>query len=303
MKHAVISILSVLALAAVPAVSVSAADAAEVYVTIADNTGALALAAQPLTVTDADGDGALTVNDALYLAHEAHYEGGAAAGYGNSRTEYGLGITKLWGAEQGSSYGYCVNHASALSLEDPIAEGDHVNAYCYTDLTGFSDTYCFFDVNTVSAKTGEEITLTLSANGYDANWNPVVLPVEGAVITVDGEATAWKTDADGKVTLTLETAGSSVISAVSDTQILVPAVCKAEVTAAETTAPETTAEPETTASATTAAATTTAASTTAATKPAAGTPAATGDKTGFALGAAALTALAGLLLTGKRHDK
>ena len=29
-----------------------------------------------------DSDGTITINDALYLAHEAEFEGGAAAGYG-----------------------------------------------------------------------------------------------------------------------------------------------------------------------------------------------------------------------------
>lgn len=303
MKKTLIIAISAMALAS--PLSASAAESAEVFVTIADNTGALALAAEPVTVTDTDGDGALTISDALQLAHEAHYSGGASAGYGTSRTEFGLGITKLWGAEQGSSYGYCVNNTSALSLEDPIADGDYVNAYCYTDLTGFSDMYCYFDVHTVSVQAGEAITLTLTANSYDANWNPVQKPVEGAVITIDGKAADCKTDADGKVTLTLENAGNALISAVSDTQILVPPVCRAEVTAPETTAPETTAAPETTTTVQTTAQTTaqTTKQTTKQTTAQSASNPASGDKSGFALLLAAAAALTGVVLTRRNHEK
>ena len=62
-----------------------------VYVTIAN--GELALCQEPVTVTDADGDGALTIADALYLAHEAAFDGGAEAGFAAETTEYGLTLT------------------------------------------------------------------------------------------------------------------------------------------------------------------------------------------------------------------
>ena len=95
----------------------------------------------------------------------------------------------------------------------------------------WSDTYCFFDKYTVNAEAGEEISLTLKYAGYDASWNPVVLPVEGAVITIDGAATEYKTDAEGKVDVKLDKAGDIVISATSETMTLVPPVCKAAVAA------------------------------------------------------------------------
>ncbi len=209
----------------------SATDTASVYVTISDNEGKLVLTQEKITVSDIDEDGALTINDALYLAHEAKYEGGAAAGYGYSHSDYGISMTKLWGAENGSSYGYYVNNTSALSLADAVADGDYVNAFVYTDLTAWSDTYTFFDQNTVTVETGDAITLTLSAAGYDADYNPITIPVEGATITLNGTATEFKTDAEGKVTITIADAGSVVISAVSDSQTLVPPVCMAEISA------------------------------------------------------------------------
>jgi len=217
-----LSIAAALLLAGTCSVS---AMAANVYVTISDANGNLALAQKAVDVSDVDGDGALTINDALTAAHDANYEGGAAAGYGSGMTDYGLSMNKLWGTENGGSYGYYVNNASAWSLTDPVAEGDYINAFVYTDLTAWSDKFCFFDVQTADAAAGNTVTLTLSAAGYDADYNPITVPVEGAVITVNGEATTYVTDANGSVTVKLDKAGTQIISAVSDTMTLVPPVC------------------------------------------------------------------------------
>ncbi len=203
-----------------------------VYVTISDANGSLAMTQQQVAVTDIDSDGVLTINDALYCAHEASYEGGAEAGYASSQTEYGLSLDMLWGTANGGSYSYYVNNSSAMSLSDAIAEGDYINAYTYTDLTAWSDVYCYFDQNTVSTEENLEFSLTLSYCGYDANWNPVTLAVSDAVITVDGEATEFVTDENGKVTITLA-AGDYVLSAASENQTLVPPVCKVSVASAQ----------------------------------------------------------------------
>lgn len=207
---------------------VSAEDDVQVTVTIADAAGSLALAAETVSVTDTDGDGTLTIHDALYLAHEAYYAQGAA-GYGSAQTDYGLSLTKLWGAEGGSGFGYYRNDASAMSLADPVADGDRISAFVYTDTVNWSDTYCFFDVQTADVASGDALTLTLSAAGYDANWNPVTLPVANAVLTVNGTETAFLTDEEGRVTLSFAEAGEQIISAVSRDRILVPPCCKVTV--------------------------------------------------------------------------
>lgn len=201
-----------------------AEQAITVYVTISD-AGVLQAAQEPVEVTDGDGDGALTVHDALLAAHDALYQGGAQAGYATDTGDYGLFITKLWGTENGGSYGYCLNNAACMSLTDPVAQGDYLTAYSYADLTAWSDTYAYFDVNTAQASAGEEITLVLSASGYDESWNPVTLPVEGAAVTANGEDTGCVTGADGSVALTFDEAGVYVISASSETAVLVPPVC------------------------------------------------------------------------------
>jgi hypothetical protein len=111
-----------------------------------------------------------------------------------------------------------------------VKDGDSVYAFVYADQTAWSDTYSFFDKNTVTAQAGEVIELTLSYSGYDANWNTVVMPLEGAEITADGEATGLVTDAEGKVTFMVDEAGEYVLSAVSADKTLVPPVCVITIT-------------------------------------------------------------------------
>lgn len=216
-KTLAVLLAALMLLALVPAVA-EEAEAPVVYVTIAN--GELVAAQIEVELTDVDEDGALTIADALYLAHEAAFEGGAEAGFADAMGEYGLMLTKLWGVENGGSYGYYVNNEAAMGLADPLEDGDFVNAFVYTDTAAFSDTYAFFDE--FDALAGE-VTLTLYAAGYDANWAPVTNPVAGAVITVNGEKTEAVTDENGKATLTVQ--AGDVVSAVSDSQTLVSPCC------------------------------------------------------------------------------
>lgn len=203
-----------------------------VHVSVTDGEGALTMAYVPVEVTDADADGVLTICDALAAAHAQHHPDGASA-FAFAATEYGLSVTRLWGVENGGSYGYCLNDASAWSLADPITDGDHVKAYVYTDLTAWSDTYCFFAAPAAELTVNQELALRLNANGYDEMWNPVVLPVSGAELTVNGLETGVLTGAEGTAALTFSEPGVYVVSARSSTQTLVAPVCVVTVTAAE----------------------------------------------------------------------
>ena len=202
---------------------------ADITVTIADQNGDTVLAAEKLTVTDTDNDGVLTVNDALYCAHEEYYDGGAAAGYATKQTEFGLSLDKLWGSANGGSYGYYVNNASAWSLTDPVTTGDYLAAFCYTDLVGWSDHYSYFDRFHGNIEQGREFTLTYTEAAYDEKWNPITLPVEGATITVDGTATDVTTDAEGKATLSINEPGKHLVSATVEGKTLVAPVFIADV--------------------------------------------------------------------------
>lgn len=214
-------------IAAMGAMGVTAS--ADAYVTISNDKGELVMAQEPVGLTDEDGDGTITINDVLITAHNKSFDGGADAGYASSEGDYGLMLTKLWGVENGGSYGYYVNNASAMSLTDPVNDEDSINAFVYTDTTGWSDTYCWFegdvqqkDVDVV-IEIGTDVTFTLNAASFDENWNPVTLPVEGAEITLNGEKTGAFTDGNGKAVVTVpDIPGKCVVSAVSDKQTLVP---------------------------------------------------------------------------------
>ena len=201
-----------------------------VYVSVTDDAGALVLPCAAVLTVDVDGDGALTIFDALKCAHAAHHPEGSAA-FNADETEFGLSMFKLWGVDNGGVYGYYLNDASAWSLLDPVQPGDHVKAYAFTDLENMTDTYAFFDQLQVQCAPGSEVVLTLSAAAFDENWNPVTVPVANATITVNGETSAFATDANGRVALTLPAAGEYVISATSASMTLVAPVCL--VTAAE----------------------------------------------------------------------
>lgn len=223
-------LLSVLlALAMLVSLAAFAEEAPTVYVSISDDTGALVLAYAPVTLTDVDGDGMLTICDALMEAHAAYHPDGAAAFLAED-TEWGKSLYVLWGVDNGGSYGYYVNDLSPQSLLDLIRPGDHVKAYVYTDLTAWSDTYAFFNASDAAAAVNAEVALTLFANGYDANWAPVVNTVAGAVITVNGEKTDIMTDESGNAVLTFAAPGVYTVSAVSNDLTLVPPVCIVTVT-------------------------------------------------------------------------
>ncbi len=210
---------------------VAAADAV-VSVTISV-AGEIVAPAVPVLVSDRNADGGFDVDEVLYCAHDQLYPGGAEAGYASSEGDWGLGLDMLWG-DTSYAFGYYVDNAMAWGLSDPVQAGGSVYAYVYTDKEYYSDIYAYFDQTDAVAEDGT-LTLTLFAGSFDENWNVVFAPYAGATITCNGEATEFVTDENGQVTLCFDAAGSYLLSAVSDSAILVPAVCK--VTAAQAAAP------------------------------------------------------------------
>lgn len=198
------------------------------YVTIADGEGKLVLIRKPVKLTDNDGNGTVSVAEALFTAHEAYYTGGAAAGYATTTTQWGLGINKLWGDTSGN-YGYYINNAMAWSLGDEVKAGDYLYAYVFSDPVGWTDMFSYFDVPTATINAGGTVTLTLTYMDFDLDWNPAPAPAVGAAVTVNGEASSYVTGAQGEVVLTFAQAGTYVISATSDTLVLVPPVCVVKV--------------------------------------------------------------------------
>ena len=209
-----------------------AQDATTVYVTISDGEGKLVLSHAAVSVTDVDEDNQLTIHDTLYCAHEQYYPGGAQAGYLAETSAWGLSLMKLWGVENGGSYGYYLNNASPQGLTDSVGDGDTVKAFVYTDTATFSDTFSYFDQDKITLEEAGEVTLTLQSVSFDyETFTPVVTPIAGAKIFVGGQDTGVVTDAAGQCTIAVST--SCVISAMSDTVTLVPPVCVVEMSSSE----------------------------------------------------------------------
>ena len=251
MKKKITGILlsaSVLFAVGAPFITASAADDITVNVTIT-KAGETKVSAQPVHVADKDGDGKYTIDEALFAAHEAYYEGGAAAGYESAMSsDYGLSLKKLWGDTSGA-FGYYADDKYVMGLSDEVTDGGCLTAFVFKDTATYGDKYCYFDKKEITgAKQGDTVKLKLSVIHFDANFAPQVDPAANATITVDGEKTAYKTDANGEVDFKFERSGNLILGAVSDTEILVPTVLRASVAAAETTAVEatTTAAPATT---------------------------------------------------------
>ena len=256
---------------------------ADVYVTFSDNTGKIIMAQDKITVVDKNGDGKIDIDEVLYAAHEAKYEGGASAGYASAVKQYGLGATKIWGDTSGN-FGYYVNDKMASGLSDEVKAGDYVNAYINQKMEFDPETYemdadcySFFDKKSISATAGQNITVTLSVVQFDADWQPVNNPAANATITINGKDTQYKTDANGKVTFTIDSEGEYLISAKSEDPMLVPPVLKVTVNKAETTASTT--------------------STDTAKSPK------TGDTTFVLLMVFAIIGLAGMIVTVKQYEK
>lgn len=185
-----------------------------------------------LTVKDRNQNGIFDVDDAFICAHETYYEGGAA-GYATYESYGSLFMSSLWGDDSGG-FGYYLNHHEIWSLTDEIKEGDHLYGYVFEDKTGWADSYCYLDKEEATVRENEELTLTLMHYIYDESWNVVSVPVEGATAMVDGEATAYITDAAGNVSLKLQGVGEKTISfAAPEGMVLTPVFCTVTVTKAE----------------------------------------------------------------------
>lgn len=210
----------------------------EIYITIA-NKGNVVMFQQKITVVDVNHNGIFDVDDALYAAHEAGYTGGAAAGYATQITQYGLGISKLWG-DTSMCYGYWLNNASCWSLEDVVADGNHLVAFVYTDGEFWSDSYSRFDAFDYATTTAQDLVVKLEKAGYDENWNTVFSAHAGATITVyDSEGKALATgytvtdNGDGSYAIRINVAGNYYIVASDSDPLTVPAVCQVAVTYVE----------------------------------------------------------------------
>ncbi len=210
-----------------------AVDAVKINITVT-NAGDVVVPVEELEVTDVDGDGDVTIYDAIYAAHEKWFEGGAS-GFAVDAGQYGAYITKLWGVENGGAYGYFLNHAMAMSLMDPVAEGDYLVAYVFKDAAAYSDLYA-----KITGETDDEGVVTLTL-GIDSDFDSVYEPFPGADIVVyDAAFEPLAEDAytvtdngDGTYTVELKESGDYIFVAYEADKPIVPAVYKDSVTVPE----------------------------------------------------------------------
>lgn len=204
---------------------------ADVTVTIS-NAGNIVVPMKPVTVVDRNFDGAFDVDEVLYAAHEAYFEGGAAAGYASGQTQYGLSLFTLWGDASGV-FGYYVDNTSCWSLNDPVTAGQSVYAFIYADPVYWSDSYAAFEKNAYNGLTETAITVTLNKDGYDADWNTVTAPMAGAVLKAyDKDHTAvlgadkfsYTDNGDGRYSLFFTEKGSYMIEASLADKSITPAL-------------------------------------------------------------------------------
>lgn len=184
------------------------------------NAGENVLLCRELSVTDLDGDGTITVCDAMAAAHAL---AGKADDFAAEKTEFGLSFTRMWGVD-GSAYGCCINNEMAMNLTDPIQNGDYIVGYVYSDLTNWSDVYSFFDNNTLTVKAGETVSLDVSYIGFDESWNAVSLPLCATTVTLNGEGIDFSAS-EGHISFTSPEAGEYLVSASADEMTLVPPIC------------------------------------------------------------------------------
>ena len=189
-----------------------------VLATTADGKAAIEL---PVTVTDRNSDGVLTYDEALVALHETYCPGGYEIVKGF--------VQKLWDVTttpKGSYYFLKNNVALSKGVADKtstVAQGDKLYCCVFTDEENYSDAVCYFTQTEVAAQAGKAFTLNLQGGSSMAvgGYNPGNLAGAQVGIWKDGKFTAIDgavTDKNGNVSLTLNKAGTYIISASGEVQ-------------------------------------------------------------------------------------
>jgi len=142
------------------------------------------------------------LNDVLLKAHELYCPDGVD-GYQSEETSYGTSVMKFWGNDNGTAYGYYKNNQMIMSSADEVIEdGDIIDFFIYKHPDDFSDVYTYLVYE--DSEIGKT-SLTAYYTAFDANFNVVSMPLEGAeIFFADGNtltSSNVKTDAEGKATI------------------------------------------------------------------------------------------------------
>ena len=189
-----------------------------VLATTADGKAAIEL---PVTVKDVNKDGVLTYHEALIALHEAYCPGGYELS--------GTMVHNLWNVQTSpkGSYYFLKNnvdpHKGVADKSNVVAQGDKLYCCVFTDEENYSDAVSYFTQTEVAAQAGKAFTLNLQGGSSMAvdGYNPGNLAGAQVGIWKDGKFTAIDgavTDKNGNVSLTLNKAGTYIISASGEVQ-------------------------------------------------------------------------------------
>ena len=179
----------------------------------ADNNGAV-MAGREVIVTDINGDGILTYDEALIAAHKMYNsEDGYLAPNGY--------VSKLWGVETTNALFFINNHGLTTGVAaDTISDGDMLVASINKDNIYYSDWYSFFDVTEKNVAVGEEFSLILKGHlgmaFTDEDKTDIALNDISVGLWDNNAFSAtedWETDKDGKVTISFAKEGKYCITA------------------------------------------------------------------------------------------
>ena len=189
-----------------------------VLATTADGKAAIEL---PVTVKDVNKDGILTYHEALIALHEAYCPGGYDPGDGF--------VQKVWDVvtnPTGSYYFLKNNVPLSMGVTNTtmtVAQGDNLYAVVDSDEANYSDIICFFNKRALNVEAGSKFTLNLRGSSSMLPDGYTEDNVVGAKVGIwkDGKFTAIDgavTDKNGNVSLTLNKAGTYIISASGEIQ-------------------------------------------------------------------------------------
>lgn len=152
----------------------------------------------PVQVTDADGNGECSINDAMHLAENAMKNNDGSDVY-----VYAVpNLEEAW---------KLINEGK----EQPSGGSSGYQAYVYSS-------YSFFEPSRVTVAPSTPVTLKLSYTAFGENKKLVTAPLANTAITMGGQETGYVTDAQGNVTITLDTAGTFTLSAAINAEQCMP---------------------------------------------------------------------------------
>jgi hypothetical protein len=184
------------------------------------------MAWKEVTVTDQNGDGRLTFDEALVAAHTT-YSANGIGDYATTETPgYGVSVTKLWGVETFNTLFFINNTGLTTGVgSDTVKDGDYLVASINLDDTYYADWYSYFvkgetPAYKLTTVTGTENTLSLMGHLGMAYSEEDMTDVALVGISIgtwkDGAFEALdtvKTSADGSFSVTFDKAGVYYLTA------------------------------------------------------------------------------------------